>query len=45
MLNYISANHELPTAVGHVADIKDGLSDIGNVDLKDIFGAVHDVIG
>jgi len=38
------ANHELGQTVGHVADIKDALGGIGNVDVGDVLGAVHDVI-
>ena len=41
----IAANNELGQAVGHVADIKDALTDVGNVDLKDVIGAIHDVVG
>lgn len=41
----ILASHELETAVGHVADIKDGLADVGDLDLKDVFDVIHDVVG
>ena len=41
---HVIANDELGKAVGHVADIKDALSGLGDVDLKDVFGSIHGVI-
>jgi len=38
---HLAGNHKLGQTVGHVADIKDTLGGIGNVDVGDVFGAVH----
>ncbi|XP_067928306.1 uncharacterized protein [Watersipora subatra] len=42
--NVCYANSELSQVVGHVGDIKDSLSGLGDVDLKDVLGTVNDVV-